>query len=98
MKQLLKWHFGNARIISYHFPTIWTSRSLDLIPSEFWLWGYLKDGVYLAELKASIVQHILNVTLETLRSAMEHAVSRFQLFAENGGQHIDYVFHQSREI
>ena len=51
--------------------------------------------VFLAELKAYIVQHILNVIAETLRSAVEHAVSRFQLLAENDGQHIEHVLHQS---
>ncbi|GBM96280.1 hypothetical protein AVEN_109583-1 [Araneus ventricosus] len=66
--------------------------------------GYLKDVVFstpiahLAELKARIVQHILNMTPETLRSVVEHAVSRFQLVAENGGQHIEHVLHQSCEI
>ncbi|GBN59853.1 hypothetical protein AVEN_111687-1 [Araneus ventricosus] len=82
----------------------WPSRSPDLNPCDFWLWGYLKDVVFstpiahLAELKARIAQHILNMTPETLRSVVEHAVSRFQLVAENGGQHIEHVLHQSREI
>ncbi|GBM66465.1 hypothetical protein AVEN_146293-1 [Araneus ventricosus] len=103
VKQLLKRHFGNARIISGHFPTVWPSRSPDLNPCDFWLWGYLKDVfstpiAHLAELKARIEQHILNVTPETLRSVVEHAVSRFQLVAENVGQHIEHVLHQSREI
>ncbi|GBN07059.1 hypothetical protein AVEN_39056-1 [Araneus ventricosus] len=104
MKQLLKRHFGNARIISHLFPTALPSRSPYLNPCDFWLWGCLKDVVFstptahLAELKACIAQHILNVTPETLRSVVEHAVPRFQLVAENGGQHIEHVLHQSREI
>ncbi|GBO20091.1 hypothetical protein AVEN_21820-1 [Araneus ventricosus] len=82
----------------------WPSRSPDLNPCDFWLCGYLKDVVFstpiahLAELKARIAQHILNVTPETLLSVVEHAVSRFQLVAENGGQCIEHVLHQSREI
>ena len=85
VKQLLRHYFGNARIISRHFPTTWPSRSPDLNPCDFWLWGYLKDVVFrdpianLEELKACISQHILNVTLETLQSVVEHAVCRFQL-------------------
>ncbi|GBM00544.1 hypothetical protein AVEN_77354-1 [Araneus ventricosus] len=104
VKQLLKRHLGNARIISRHFPTAWPSRSPDLNTCDFWLWGYLKDVVFstpiahLAELKARVAQHILNVTSETQRSVVEHAVSRFQLVAENGGKHIEHVLHQSREI
>ncbi|GBL86791.1 hypothetical protein AVEN_96029-1 [Araneus ventricosus] len=82
----------------------WPSRSSDLNPCDFWLWGYLKDVVlstpiaHSAELKARIAQHILNVTPETLLSVVEHAVSRLQLVAENGGQHIEHILHQSREI
>ena len=62
-----------------------------------WLWGYLKDVVFntliinLAELKVCIAQHILNVTPETLRSVVEHAVSRFQLLEENGAQHTELI-------
>ena len=53
---------------------------------------------YLAELMARIAQHILNITSETLRSLVEHAISRFQLIAENGRHRIEHVLHQSCEI
>ncbi|GFV03165.1 uncharacterized protein TNCV_4017621 [Trichonephila clavipes] len=61
-------------------------------PCDFWLWGYLKDVVFiapishLAELKSRIVQHILNVIPDTLRPIVEHTVSRFKLVTDNGGQ------------
>ncbi|GIY50163.1 hypothetical protein CDAR_430301 [Caerostris darwini] len=45
----------------------------------------------LSESKARDRQHINKVTPETLRSVVEHAVCRFQLVAENGGEHIDHV-------
>ncbi|NSX83578.1 hypothetical protein GOM44_04430 [Wolbachia endosymbiont of Atemnus politus] len=96
VKQLLTMHFG-TRIISRHFPTVWPPRSPDLNPCDFWLWGYLKSVVFrgpiqnLAELKTRITQHIHNITPDTLRSVVEHAVSRFQLVAENGGQHIEHL-------
>ena len=71
----------------------------DLNLCDFWLWGYLKDVfsttiVHLAELKA----HFLSVTPKTLRPVEKHAVSRFQILADNGGQHIEHVLHQSREV
>ncbi|GBN61204.1 hypothetical protein AVEN_71519-1 [Araneus ventricosus] len=94
VKQLLNLHFGNDRIISRYFPTAWPPRSPDLNPCDCWLWGYLKDIVYggpianLAELKNHTKQDIHNITTETLRSVVEHAVLRFQLIGENGGQHI----------
>ncbi|GBM50112.1 hypothetical protein AVEN_242251-1 [Araneus ventricosus] len=102
VKQLLNLHFGNDRIISRHFPTAWLPRSLNLNPCDFWLWGYLKDVVYggpianLAELKNRITQHIHNITTETLRSVVEHAVLRFQLIGENGGQHIEHFLSKSK--
>ncbi|GBL84849.1 hypothetical protein AVEN_93874-1 [Araneus ventricosus] len=100
VKQLLNLHFGNYRIISLHFPTAWRPRSPD--PCDFWLWGYLKDIVYggpianLAELKNRITQHIHNITTETLRYVVEHAVLRFQLIRENGGKHIEHFLSKSK--
>ena len=90
--KMLKRHVGNARIISRHLGTAWLSWSPDLNPCVLWLWGYLKDVVFstsiahLAELKACIAQHILNMTPETLWLVVEHDVSWFKLLAENGGQ------------
>ena len=61
---------------------------------------YLKDVfstliAHLTELKAHIAQYILNVTLEILRSVVKHAVSQFQLLAENSEQHTKHFLHQS---
>ncbi|GBM96917.1 hypothetical protein AVEN_105156-1 [Araneus ventricosus] len=95
-------HFGNDRIISRHFPTTWPPRSPHLNPCDFWLRGYLKDVVYggpilnLAELKNRITQHIYNITTETLQSVLLHAVLRFQLIGENGGQHIEHFLNKSK--
>ncbi|GBM08385.1 hypothetical protein AVEN_108380-1 [Araneus ventricosus] len=102
VKQLFNLHFGNDRIISHHFPTAWSPRSPDLNPCDFWLWGYLKDVVYggpnanLTELKNRITQHIHNIATETLRSVVEHAVLRFQLIGENGGQHSEHFLSKSK--
>lgn len=40
----------------------------------------------LVELKARIMQQLYNAILETLRSVVKHAVHRFQLMTDNGGQ------------
>ncbi|GFW87619.1 hypothetical protein TNCV_4485841 [Trichonephila clavipes] len=40
----------------------------------------------LAELESRITQHILNMTPDVLQSVVEHAVSRFELAADNGGK------------
>ncbi|KAJ4450529.1 hypothetical protein ANN_01956 [Periplaneta americana] len=45
-KQLIAQIFGD-RVISRHFPTMWPPRSPHFNPAEFWLWGYLKERVFL---------------------------------------------------
>ncbi|GBN41336.1 hypothetical protein AVEN_237016-1 [Araneus ventricosus] len=86
-------HFGNDKIISRHFPTNWPPRSPDLNPCDFCLWEYLKHVVFsgpienLGKFKTRTSQHIHNIN--TLQSVREHAISRFKLVAENGGQHIE---------
>ncbi|GFX70687.1 uncharacterized protein TNCV_3307351 [Trichonephila clavipes] len=57
VKRCRKGHFGNARVISRHFPIAWMSRRPDLNLCDFWLWGYLKDVftaliAHIAELKS----------------------------------------------
>ncbi|GBM60328.1 hypothetical protein AVEN_108114-1 [Araneus ventricosus] len=102
VKQLLNLHFGNDRIINCHFPTSWPTRSTGLNPCDFWLWGYLKDVVYgapianLAELNNRFTQHIHDITTETFRSIVEHAVLRFQLIEENGGKDIEHFLSKSK--
>ncbi|GFT35539.1 uncharacterized protein TNCV_2054591 [Trichonephila clavipes] len=46
VKQLLKGHAENARVISHHFPTAFPPKSPDLNLCDFWLRGYLKDAVF----------------------------------------------------
>ncbi|GBN58893.1 hypothetical protein AVEN_84747-1 [Araneus ventricosus] len=55
VKQLLKRHFGTARIISRHFPTAWPFRSPDLNPCDSSLWGYLTDVVF-----STPIAHLVN--------------------------------------
>ncbi|GBM01073.1 hypothetical protein AVEN_136628-1 [Araneus ventricosus] len=93
LKRLLSMHLGYDRIISRHFPTNWPLRSPDLNPCDFQLWGYLKYVVFsanLGELKTRIAQHIHNIGTNAVRSVVEHAISWFELVAENVGQHIEH--------
>lgn len=97
VKQVLRRHFSDDRIISRHFPTAWPPRSPDLNPCDFWLWGYLKAMVYrdpitsLSDLKESIERHVRNIPQFMLLSTVEHAILRFQTVADNGGHHIEHV-------
>ena len=67
VKQLLRSHFGNERIISRQFPTAWPPRSPNLNPCDFWLLGYLKSMVHrdlitsLSDLKENIERYVHNI-------------------------------------
>ena len=68
LKQLLRHHFGDERIISTQFPTVWPPKSPDLNPCDFWLWEYLKSMVYrdpipsLFDLKESLEHECVTFT------------------------------------
>ncbi|GBN29469.1 hypothetical protein AVEN_151827-1 [Araneus ventricosus] len=104
VKRLLSMHFGNDRIISRHFPTNWPPRSPDLTPCDFCLWGYLNHVVFsgpianLAELKTLIALHFNSIIRNTIRSVVEHSISRFELVAENGGEYIEHFLRQSWSV
>ncbi|GFS78129.1 uncharacterized protein TNCV_1107511 [Trichonephila clavipes] len=43
VKDVLKHHFTEERVISHQFRHLWPPRSPDLNPCDFWLWGHLKQ-------------------------------------------------------
>ena len=68
------------------------SRSPDLTPPDYFLWGYLKERVHInkrrtiQQLKDSICAEIGGLQPELLSAVMENAVERARLCkAENGG-------------
>ncbi|GFX16657.1 transposable element tc3 transposase [Trichonephila clavipes] len=64
VKDVLKHHFTEERVISRQFSHLWPPRSPDLNPCDFWLWGHLKQLVScdqpktLPDLKDSISRHV----------------------------------------
>ncbi|UYV75817.1 hypothetical protein LAZ67_13001433 [Cordylochernes scorpioides] len=94
-KQLLKDTFGEDRVISRHFIHQWPSRSPDLAPCDFWLWGYIKSRVYrcrpttLVMLKASIRRHVSSISTDMLFNAVHSVIYRLQAVFENEGRHIE---------
>ncbi|GFT13985.1 transposable element tc3 transposase [Trichonephila clavipes] len=95
VKGVLKHHFREERVISRQFLHLRPPRSPDLNPCDFWLWGHLRLLVScdqprtLPDLKDSISRHVLNMSQNTLRSTVEHAILRFQIVAENDGHHVE---------
>ncbi|GFY25148.1 transposable element tc3 transposase [Trichonephila clavipes] len=80
VKDVLKHHFTEERVISRQFRHLWPPRSPDLNPCDLWLWGHLKQLVScyqpktLPDLKDSISRHVLNISQNILRSTVEHAM------------------------
>ena len=97
--QMLKAIFPNRLI--YRFGDIpWLPRSPDLNAPDFFLWGYLKEKVYiempdtLKQLKRNIIQEINNISQETLMKVMNSTVERArQCLTNNGGHLKDIVLH-----
>ena len=46
VKTFLFEFFTEDRVINCGYKIHWPSRSPDLIPADFWLWGYFKSRVY----------------------------------------------------
>ncbi|GFW10068.1 transposable element tc3 transposase [Trichonephila clavipes] len=94
---VLKHQFTEERVISRQFSHLWPPRSPDLNPCDFLLWGHLKQLVScdqpktLPDLKDSISRHVLNISQNTLRSTVEHAILMFQIVAENDGHHVQHL-------
>ncbi|GBN81236.1 hypothetical protein AVEN_69091-1 [Araneus ventricosus] len=103
VKRLLSMQFGNDRIISLHFLTNWPPRQPDLNSFDLLLWVYMKHAVFngpianLAEFKARIALHIHNISTDPFRSVVEHAIFRFKLVSEDGGQHIRHCLSKYRD-
>ena len=76
----------------------WPSRSPDLNPCDYFLWGYLKSRVYnplpkdLDDLNvANIEREIKNVSTDTLKNAILNFSKRCDLVIKAKGGHIDNV-------
>ena len=98
--QLLRQCFGE-RIISRYGNVNWPSRSPGLTSPDLFLWGYLKERVYvnkpetLEQLKENINREMREVVPETLAAVMEHVMERARLCeAENGRHFKDVIYHK----
>ncbi|GFY78708.1 putative DD41D transposase [Trichonephila inaurata madagascariensis] len=96
---LLKNKF-DERVISRNGPVDWPSRSCDLTPLDFFLWGYVKSFGYankpttLEELKANIEREIAAVSAEMCGRVMENWVQRIDRCKRARGGHMSEVeFH-----
>jgi hypothetical protein len=81
------------RIIS---KTIWPPRSQDLSLPDFFLWGAMKNSVYMNnphtidDLKMAITEYIENVDRAILNMVFENTVWRVNKCLETGGGHCEH--------
>jgi len=76
----------------------WPSRSPDMTPCDFFLWGYVKDRVYvpplpadLDELRNRTTAAVNSVTEDTLRHVWDEFSYRVDVVRAAGGGHIDHL-------
>jgi len=78
--------------------TCWPQRSPDLTPCDFFLWGYVKDIVFLPplpvsvnELKERITTAVASVDKDMLRSFWTELDYRIDICRVTKGSHIEHL-------
>ena len=88
--------FGE-RLISRRCDVEWAPHSPDLNPLDFFLWGYLKDRVYvnsprtIPELKKEIANKIRAISHVQVNNVMDCFVKRIRACHQRGGAHIEHI-------
>ena len=86
--------FFDDRIIS---KALWPSRSPDLSPPHFFLWGALKGKAYankprtIQELENNIRCEIAAISEDVLQATFANMNRRVQLCLDSGGEHFQYL-------
>lgn len=96
-KRFLLATFTEDRVISRGCKFQWPSRSPDLNPADFWLWGYLKSRVYrnspntLVELKTALRRTVTAIDSDMLHSAVMGVVTRLTCLLPCGGGNVEHL-------
>ena len=90
-----------GRLISRFGDVPWPPRSPDLSTCDFFLWGYLKQRVYihkprtLMELKDAITEQVGLIDQELLGRVMGDFQQRLEFCIQEDGRHMsDIIFHK----
>ena len=85
-----------GRWIGRAAPIAWPPRSPDLTPLDFFLWGFVKDQVFVPPLPANVVElrtritaAVAKVTPEMLRSVWQETDYRWEVCRITNGSHIE---------
>lgn len=88
-----------GRLISRFGDLQWPARSPDLTAPDFFLWGYLKEKVYINnpqtidQLKNNIRQEIENIPVKMFKQVMDNSIKRAHLCKASEGRHLaDIIF------
>ena len=88
--------FGD-KVISNKTANIWSPHSPDLNPPDFFLWGFLKDNVYvnrpqtIAALKEEITRVIDAITRATCQRVIENFKKRIDTCIVRDGGHLEHI-------
>lgn len=92
------------RVLSNRFPErygggMWPPHSPDINPCDFFLWGFLKEKVYLrkpenaVQLRAIIVELCRAISEDLCRRVITNARVRLEEVVRQNGGHIEHVIH-----
>jgi hypothetical protein len=76
---------------------LWPSRSPDLTPADFYLWGAAKSAVYrdrprtINELKTAITAFIRNISQADLQKVFAKKIKRVQACIDARGHHFQHI-------
>jgi hypothetical protein len=77
---------------------LWSPRSTDITPCEFFLWGYVKDWIFvtplphdLADLKARIIAAVKNIDAPMLTRVWQELEYRIDVCRVTRGLHIRHL-------
>ncbi|GFS76579.1 putative transposable element [Trichonephila clavipes] len=93
---LLKDTFGDC-LISHFGPVNWPSRSCDLTPLDYFLWGYVKSLIYadkqqtLDHLTDNIRRVIADIRPQMLEKVIENWTSRLDYIRDSRGSHMPEI-------
>ena len=83
------------RWIGRNGPTPWPPRSPDIIPLDFFLWGYVKDRVYrkpvrdVETLQSRIIEILATVNEEMLENTWREIEYRLDILRATNGAHVE---------
>lgn len=87
----------NGRVIATNGPVRWPPRSPDLTVLDFFIWGHVKNQVFLStprslqDLEQKILEAFRSITPEMLENALRSTINRAELCIQEQGMHFEHL-------